>query len=131
MFQLPTSAAMPAVACGHRRPSPATAPAEPLLARWLAQSLDHVGRGMLLVTEGARLLHANRLARLALQGGHPLQSGKRPPARGTAHDTQALHDALDAAMRRGVRRLLHLGHGQAVAMWWPCCRWSPRAGARR
>jgi DNA-binding CsgD family transcriptional regulator len=117
MFQLPTSAAMPAVVpAAIDSPSPAAAPAEPLLARWLAQSLDHVGRGMLVMTEGARLLHANRLARLALQGGHPLQVENGRLRAATAHDTQALHDALEAAMRRGVRRLLYLGHGQNVGV---------------
>ena len=38
------------------------------LAHWLTLSLDHVGRGMLLVTQGGHVLHANRLARCALSG---------------------------------------------------------------
>lgn len=116
MFQLPASATTAPAVVPADIDSPTTASAEPLLARWLAQSLDHVGRGMLLLTEGARLLHANRLARLALQGGHPLQVENGRLRAATAHDTQALHEALDAAMRRGVRRLLHLGHGPNVGV---------------
>lgn len=107
MLQSPTSAAAQAATGGV-----VTASAEPLLARWLSQALDHVGRGMLLLTEGARVLHANRLARQALEAGHPLQIDNGRLRAATAQDTQDLHEALDAAMHRGVRRLLHLGHGQ-------------------
>lgn len=81
------------------------------LARWLSRSLDHVGRGMVLLTDGCRVLHANRLARLALGTGHALHIDNGRLRAATAQDTSALHDALDAAMHRGLRRLLQLGHG--------------------
>lgn len=91
-------------------------PAEHLLARRLAQSLDHVGRGMLLLTEGARLLHANRLAREALQAGRPLHAENGCLHAATAGDTRDLHEAVEAAMRRGVRRLLRLGQAGELAV---------------
>jgi DNA-binding CsgD family transcriptional regulator len=81
------------------------------LARWLAQSLDHVGRGMLLASAGARVLFANRLARLALAAGDPLSVAHGRLCAGPSQDTAALLDALDAAARRGLRRMLHLGSG--------------------
>jgi DNA-binding CsgD family transcriptional regulator len=81
------------------------------LARWLSLSLDHVGRGMLLVGEGGQVLHANRLARLALDEQHPLQLvGGRLQAR-SARDAAALDAALDGAVRRNLRRLLCLADG--------------------
>jgi len=78
------------------------------LARWLSQTLDHVGRGMLLVTTGGRVLHANRLARQALDGVHALKLDQGRLRAATPQDTLALMDALDAAMHRGLRRMLHL-----------------------
>ena len=85
------------------------APDMPSMARWLQESLDHVGRGMLLVSTGARVLHANRQARQALQPGHALviEDG-RLHARGS-RDDGLLAEALDGAIRRGLRRMLHLG----------------------
>jgi DNA-binding CsgD family transcriptional regulator len=78
------------------------------LARWLSQTLDHVGRGMLLVTLGGRVLHANRLARQSLEGLHALKLDQGRLRAATAHDTLTLMEALDAAMHRGLRRMLQL-----------------------
>ena len=83
----------------------------PSLTHWLTQALDHVGHGMLLLTQGARVLHANRLARLALADDHPLciEAGL---LRGRSHaDAGQLMTALDAAMHRGMRQMLQLGSG--------------------
>lgn len=86
-----------------------------VMARWLSLSLDHVGRGMLLVGEGARVLHANRLARLAMDTpdgpAYPLHvvDGRLRPR--CARDTAALDTAIDGAVRRGLRRLVCLAEG--------------------
>ena len=82
------------------------------LARCLSKSLDHVGRGMLLVTDGGRVLHANRLARQALEFGHPLLIDDACLKARTGADSSRLNSALEAAMRRGLRHMLHLGSGQ-------------------
>lgn len=84
------------------------------LARWLSQTLDHVGRGMLLVCAGGRVLHANRLARQALEGPHALKLEQGRLRAGNSRDTQALLDALDAAMHRGLRRMLQLSQGDSA-----------------
>lgn len=89
------------------------------LARWLSLTLDHVGRGMLLVSSGGRVLHANRLARQALEGPHPLRLDHGRLRAGSAQETLALMDALDAAMHRGLRRMLQLtpcGGGAAITV---------------
>jgi DNA-binding NarL/FixJ family response regulator len=95
------------------RQHPHTSPA---LAHWLTLSLDHVGRGMLLVGAGGQLLHANRLARQALAGGTPallldVQGRLCAP---NPRDNKLLTEAIEAALNKGLRRLLTLGRG-AVA----------------
>ena len=85
--------------------------AEPPLARWLAQSLDHVGHGMLVVGEGARVLHANRLAHAALDDQAPLRIECGRLLARSAADSAALLDALHGATQRGLRRMLTLGSG--------------------
>lgn len=82
-----------------------------LATRWLAQMLDEIDYGMLLLTEGSQVLHVNRAARAELDAGHPLQLlGGELRAR-EAHDVGRLHDGLHGA-RRGLRRLLTLGAGE-------------------
>ena len=89
------------------------------LAAMVLRSLDHVGRGMLLVAAGGRVLHANRLAMQALDASHPLQLREgRLQARDPA-DAQRLDAALQAGLQRGLRHLLPLGggeHGATVAV---------------
>ncbi len=89
------------------RPTPRDAST---LARWLTLSLDHVGRGMLLVEGNGRLLYANRQARQALDEGHPLQllDGRLQARR--SRDDAALLSALGSAAGRGLRRMLYLGN---------------------
>jgi DNA-binding CsgD family transcriptional regulator len=83
-----------------------------LLARWLAQALDQVGRGMLLVTETGRVLHANRLARADLEGSEAALVLEHGHLRGrTAAEALPLAEALANAGLRGLRRLLTLGAG--------------------
>ncbi len=78
------------------------------LARWLTLSLDHVGRGMLLVTSANRVLHANRLARRALTAQHPLQLDQGHLRGRCPLEDRALADALHAAQHRSLRRMLTL-----------------------
>jgi hypothetical protein len=93
----------------------ATTGINPALAHWLMQSLDHVGRGMLLVGEGGQVLHANRLARSVLAGGgHALQIDQGRLCMGNARDDKLLHEAIHAALHKGLRRMLTLGRSAAV-----------------
>lgn len=77
----------------------------------LARALDEVDFGILLVAEDGAVLHLNHRARHALDAGHGLQLlGNRLHShdpRSLARLQHALHDAA----RRGLRRLLALGHG--------------------
>ncbi len=82
------------------------------LARWLSSTLDHVGRGMLLVADDGRVLHANRLARLAMDEAHPLHIEEGCLRGRSRRDAGQLAEALQAAMQRGLRRMLHLGEGE-------------------
>ncbi len=105
-------AAEPPAAC-HPRPGHAKTEAAPgaELAVRLLRSLDHVGRGMLLVGTGGRVLHANRLASQTLDDSHPLEIGHGRLRARNPDDAQSLCDALQAAMQRDMRQLLNLGQG--------------------
>ncbi len=89
----------------------------PELARWYELMLDEIDYGVLLIGEGAQVLHLNHAARCELDAGHPLQLlGQQLRACHSA-DVVALHDALQAASLRGLRRLLMLGQdGHRVAV---------------
>lgn len=94
-----------AVWCGPERRAAASQG-----TRWLAQMLDEIDYGMLLLTDTPRVLHANRAARADLDAGHPLQLlGSELRAR-DAGDVARLHDAL-AGAQRGLRRFVTLGQG--------------------
>ena len=83
----------------------------PASRHWLAATLDEIDYGMLLLTDEARVSHVNHAARAELDAAHPLQLlGDQLRARG-AHDHLPLADALNAAARRGLRKLLTLGSG--------------------
>ena len=78
---------------------------------WLAATLDEVDYGMLLLTDENHAMHVNHAARAELDREHPLQLlGHELRAR-RSHDATALADALHAAARRGLRKLLTLGEG--------------------
>jgi DNA-binding CsgD family transcriptional regulator len=81
------------------------------LARCLSKSLDHVGRGMLLVMGGGRVLHANRIAQHALEAEHPLKIENGLLVARNIADSAKLVAALEAATRRGLRHMLHLDGG--------------------
>lgn len=96
---------LPAAPCDPERGS-----ATSQTTRWLAQMLDEIDYGMLLLADATRVLHVNRAARADLDAGHPLQLlGAELRAR-DGSDVARLHDAL-AGAQRGLRRLVTLGHG--------------------
>jgi DNA-binding CsgD family transcriptional regulator len=88
-----------------RRAAPAPA------RHWMAATLDEVDYGMLLLADETQAVHVNHAARAELDSTHPLQllggelRARRP------QDAHALADALQAAARRGLRKLLTLGEG--------------------
>lgn len=100
----------PAAADGH---PPAPRWVDARLATWLTQTLDLVGRGLVLVRVDGQVVHLNRQAQhrlsgsraeafpLALKDGH-LRA--REPV-----DQAALTMAIQAALTRGLRKLLPLG----------------------
>jgi len=82
-----------------------------LPAHRMAQMLDALDYGMLLVDDLGAVTHVNKAARRDLDAMHPLQLvGSRLQAR-LGVDAQPLNDALLGATRRGLRRLLWLGEG--------------------
>ena len=83
-------------------------------AHWLALMLEEVGHGMLLLSDGARVLHANHIARAELDPAHPLRLVDGRLHARAGHDETTLYAALNAA-GRGLRRLLTLGAGEARA----------------
>lgn len=77
--------------------------------RWLAATLDEIDYGLLLLDDQAQVLHINRAARDELDADHPLQLlGPELRAR-HPRDVAPLHAALEAAVKRGHRKLLSLG----------------------
>ena len=78
---------------------------------WLAATLDEIDYGMLLLTDEVQAIHVNHAARAELDAAHPLQLlGNTLRAR-RPQDVLPLADALHAAARRGLRKLLTLGDG--------------------
>ena len=75
----------------------------------LAATLDELDYGMLLLTDGSHVVHANHIARVELDGLHPLQLVGRELRARHPHDVVALHTALQNAAQRGLRKLLTLG----------------------
>lgn len=92
---------------GPERRSSATS-----LTRLLAQMLDEVDYGLLLLADDRRVLHLNHAARTILGAAqHPLQLLDRQLRARFAKDAAPLQQALQAAASRGLRRLLTLGEG--------------------
>ena len=80
--------------------------------RRLAQMLDTLDYGMLLISETLNVTHINKAARRDMDPQHPLQwLGGQLQAR-LMQDQQPLRDALAGATQRGLRRLLQLGDAQ-------------------
>jgi len=94
---------------GYRGPERRAGP--PPVARALAMMLDEMDYGMLLVTDDAEIMFANRAARAELDAGHPLQVLGRQLRARHSQDVAKLHDALAGAAQRGLRRMVALGEG--------------------
>ena len=78
---------------------------------WLAATLDEIDYGMVLLTDETHVMHVNHAARAELDHAHPLQLLGRDLRARRPHDVLPLADALHAAARRGLRKLLTLGEG--------------------
>lgn len=78
----------------------------------LAQALDLLDHGVLLLASDGRVSHLNKAARRELARGHALQlvAGRLQTRRGA--DAAALREAVQVAALRGFRRLLALGQGR-------------------
>jgi DNA-binding CsgD family transcriptional regulator len=77
--------------------------------RRMAQMLDAIDYGMLLMADEHHVAHANKAARRDLDAQHPLQLvGDELQVR-SALDAVPLREAMQGAAQRGLRRLLHLG----------------------
>lgn len=81
------------------------------LSLWYELMLDEIDYGVLLLDGDAQVLHLNHAARCELDREHPLQLLGRQLRTRDAADMVRLHDALQAASHRGLRRLLMLGQG--------------------
>ncbi|MBE0547944.1 MAG: helix-turn-helix transcriptional regulator, partial [Rubrivivax sp.] len=96
--------------------APGAAPEVAPLGTLLARALDEVDFGIALVAEDGEVLHMNHRARHALYAEQGLQVlGKRLRTSDPC-SLISLHDALRDAARRGLRRLLPLGHGDATQL---------------
>lgn len=92
--------------------APPPLPASPL-GHLLARALDELDYGIALLGADGELLHLNHRARALLGAALALHwTGTRLAAR-DPQDAAALQEALHAAARRGLRRLLTLGRGDA------------------
>ena len=93
---------------GPERRSAAT-----LQARRMAQMLDTLDYGMLLLSETGQVLQINKAARRDMDDDHPLQCDGNALLARRSQDALPLREALVAAAERGLRRLLQLGDGRA------------------
>ena len=79
--------------------------------RRMAQMLDALDYGLLLITDIGLVSHVNKAARRDLDDSHALMlNGQRLQAR-YSKDAMPLRDALAGATQRGLRRMLQLGEG--------------------
>ena len=89
----------------------ATAPVATPLGTLLARALDEVDFGIMLVAEDGEVLHLNHRARHALFEHHGLQVVGNRLCTSDPQSVAHLQHALFDATRRGLRRLVTLGHG--------------------
>ena len=89
---------------GHERRSAAS-----LEQRRMAQMLDAIDYGMLLIGDDSTVVHVNKAARRDLDAHHPLQLINNQLRPRQAADATNLLAALAGAAQHGLRRLLTLG----------------------
>jgi DNA-binding CsgD family transcriptional regulator len=94
----------------QRAPQPPTA--LPPLAGLLALALDEMDYGVVLLDDAFRVIYANYQARTDLAELHPLQLLGEELRVLRPADQRPLEEALLAAARRGIRRLVSLGEGE-------------------
>jgi len=76
---------------------------------WLIAAFDEIDYGIVLLGDLGEIVHVNHIAHCELDDTHPLQLlAGRLHAR-ASRDTAPLHEALEAATLRGLRKLLTLG----------------------
>ena len=80
--------------------------------RRMAQMLDTLDYGMLLISETLEVTHINKAARRDMDAQHPLQWVAGQLQARLQQDQQPLRDALVGATQRGLRRLMQLGDSQ-------------------
>lgn len=98
---------------GALRPRMLGIPPVPLpQASVLALALDEMDYGIVVLDDAFQVLHANHQARKELRLGAPLSLEASVLRVATAVDQRALEEALLAAVRRGIRRLVCLGEAQ-------------------
>src|SRR5690242_16525874 len=90
----PTAAALAARERERRYAGPERRRTPAQSQRRLAQVIDEVDYGLLLLTSEGRVCHANRTARRELERGHPLMLVGDELQAGYPHDAQLLQDAL-------------------------------------
>ena len=111
---LATMAILPAAPATARAPGPRNYSGPErrraaLQARRMAQMLDTLDYGMLLLSDTGQVLNVNKAARRDMDEHHPLQlEGDQLTAR-RCQDAAPLREALAGAAERGLRRLLQLG----------------------
>ncbi|MEO6362805.1 MAG: helix-turn-helix transcriptional regulator [Caldimonas sp.] len=99
----------------HRKPAPwqehvmASEIVPPAVWHWLAAALDELDYGIVLLFDGMNVAHINDAARVELDENHPLQLLGRELRPKLARDVAPLHEAINSAALRGMRRLLTLG----------------------
>jgi DNA-binding CsgD family transcriptional regulator len=109
MFDVSLSTTAAAVAARYHGPE--RRGAQPGPRPWLAAALDEIDYGILLLTDEVVATHVNHAARSELDADHPLQLLGRELRARRPQDVLPLADALHAAARRGLRKLLTLGEG--------------------
>lgn len=108
MFDAPHANARPPAAVAEAHPTDS----HEIRPQWLALALDHVDYGILLLDADGQVLHANRVALNDLDDTHPLQMLGHALRARLPRDVAPLHDALTAAARRGLQRLINVGDAQ-------------------
>ncbi|MFN0184017.1 MAG: helix-turn-helix transcriptional regulator [Aquabacterium sp.] len=86
-----------------------------LAQRRMAQMLDAIDYGMLLLSDHQRLLHVNTAARRDLDDTHPLQLQGGQLQTRLPEELPTLQAAMKDAGTRGLRRLLRLGGEDGAA----------------